>query len=212
MGSANFHDAIAKGWPLYPPIVNAPFQQFDRQINDMDTGAHAFQNISVAGGTADATTIGANAPAPGTFTTVAVSGDLNYGSCFKANINLLQSVQAAATDRVAFDEIFLDNDDDFDVTTHQFTPSVAGWYFLSARLLASLSAGAKQIKTLIYKNGAVAHTTSVASVGTLINAFQAITVQQANGSTDYFDVYFYNGDSGTVTLATQSTFLGFRIR
>jgi hypothetical protein len=210
-----FVDAIPKGAPLYPALVNAVFQQFDQQVTDMDNGTHAFQNVDIDGGTIDAATIGATSPAPGSFTTIGATGTLDYGSVFKADkngqINGGQNVDTLATDVIAFPREWLDSNGDFDTLTSRFTPSVGGWYMLVAQAHFAALATGKLFEVSIRKNGTAISVFGLVSTGTGSIAKPHAIIQQANGSTDYFDVTFYNGDTGAVSLLpTSCYFFGFR--
>ena len=204
-----YHDAYPKASPAWAGLVNVIFQQLDKKLTDMDDGTHAFSAIDVDGGAIDGTTIGGTTPGAGTFTTIAATGDLNLGSCFRTRINFLQTVLTLETDLVLFDEIALDNNDDFDITTHRFQPSVAGWYFFVAQIQANAGT-TKEVIVQVRKNGTTASAHQRVSLGTHAEALPHVAIQQANGSTDYFDVYFYNGNSTTTTI--QGEFMGFRIR
>lgn len=213
--STTYHDDIdAEALKAY--VINTPLQQLDKKMIDMDDGTHAFSAINVDGGAIDGATIGATTSTAGTFTTLDATGDLDLGSYFKVHLaSKSQSVATLATDLVEFDTIRLDNNDDFNQATYYFIPSVAGWYFFVAMLNFTPLAAAKAFKTIITKN-AIAVSTGhyVSESATHAICLPFTTIQQANGSTDYFGVEFHNGDTGSVSLASATgviTFMGFRM-
>lgn len=86
-----------------------------------------------------------------------------------------------------------------------FTPTIAGRYLLLATAYWVAAEAGKIYYTLIYKNGVLDQqffTTAVAAG--VLNA-PLVCYIDANGSTDYFEMYVYHTSVGNMTLAGQST-------
>ena len=207
-----YHDPLTAGDALKAYVVNTPLQQLDKQATDLRLGNVPASNVDIDGGTTNSTPIGSEVPAPGTFTTLDVTGDLILGSCLKVQAGgLQQSVATVTTDHVLNPVILLDNNDDWDVDTSYWTPSVAGWYMLVAYVHFVALAAAKPFTTSITKNGSVIGTSRMVSEAAVnTNAFPCVTLQHSNGVTDYFGMSFYNGDTGAVAL-TYTKLMGFRV-
>lgn len=78
----------------------------------------------------------------------------------------------------------------FDVTTNRFSPSVAGYYDVSAQVVVEIPNGT-YVGIAIRKNGGayVANATASVAVPALLHAFAQINdIVYLNGTTDYLDV------------------------
>lgn len=73
---------------------------------------------------------------------------------FRAYATNQQSFSANTWTKVVFDAEAFDTDNTFNTSTYRFTPGVAGYYSVSARMAAS-SANAYGCEVAIYKNGTI---------------------------------------------------------
>ena len=141
-----------------------------------------------------------------TLTLPARTGNVSVdGPAFSVNLTSNQSISAATTTKVAFNSEVFDTNSNF--SSSRFTPTVAGYYGISACFGVS-STAAQNIWIAIYKNGSVwqygSLTTQNAGVGGLNNMAGFV---YCNGSTDYIEIY---GLSSTAqTLATGAAFTYF---
>jgi hypothetical protein len=125
------------------------------------------------------------------------------------------SVQTAAngvSTKVRFNSEIVDLNNEFDSSsTYRFTPTIAGWYQLNYRVTISSTVGAAYVR--LFRNGSL-FKDSIYAAG-YVGAAGGSALVYANGSTDYYEIYFYNGTGATVSLAadtTQSEFSGFLVR
>jgi hypothetical protein len=132
----------------------------------------------------------------GTILTTATAGVPVNGPAFSAYQASAQSLSAGAYTKLVFGTEVFDTNGCFDnATNYRFTPTVAGYYVLSAGCYVN-AAGTKLLR--LYKNG-----TGLFELGR--NASNTDTVLSgsatvyANGSTDYFEIY---------ALSTVSAFAG----
>ncbi len=97
-------------------------------------------------------------------------------------------------------EVF-DTNNNFDLTTERFTPTVAGKYMVT--LLTFCSDSTASCQASIYKNGALyskdVNRTS-ADTGSMIT-----TIVDMNGTTDYLEAYVYNGGGTTISGISSAT-------
>ncbi len=109
-----------------------------------------------------------------------------------------------------------DTTGDFDIVTNErWTPSVAGKYLLTGnwRSSTNLDDGDPSV-VFIFKNGSEAHSMTVRGSGTGIRSHQIAVIVDANGSTDFFELF---GRHSTTTgasadgAATDTWFMGQRI-
>jgi len=126
-----------------------------------------------------------------------------------------QSITSAVLTKVTWSTELFDTNANFDSTTNnRFTPTIAGKYLISATLNFT-AAGNGGYEALLYKNGVVLHIgrTNEAGGSNDINA-TVTAVVDANGSTDYFEIYTYhNGGAGISVygVAKYTFFTGSKI-
>lgn len=104
----------------------------------------------------------------------------------------VQSMASAAFTRIAgvFKTVVSDPLSWWSVATHKFTPTKPGYYLLNVTCeLVALSTGATAI--YIFKNG----TPYMGGTGIAQTKAILLAPLYMNGSTDYIEFYFYNGDS-----------------
>ncbi len=136
------------------------------------------------------------------------------GSTFIATPNGLQA-NITGWDKVVFDAEGLDTNSDYDhVTNYRFTPTIAGQYRLSCAVLWDWDAFVDddRLSLAIYKNGSLYRSVQAKAIktGTLWDISQTLSiVADANGTTDYFEVFVRNEDRDTgALLITSSWFDG----
>jgi hypothetical protein len=134
------------------------------------------------------------------------------GPAFSAYPSSNQSIPNASFTKLLFQNETFDTNNCFASST--FTPTTAGYYFFVASAFAN--AGSDRPSINIYKNGAAqviaTQVSSSAGGGTTLSVSGLIS---ANGTTDYFDVYYYQGSGGSVTLngsANITYFQGYFVR
>lgn len=120
------------------------------------------------------------------------------GPAFSAYVNANQSYTGGNYTKLQFSLEQFDTANCFDSTTnYRFTPNVAGYYFLNAT--AELSSTGNRSTLYLYKNGSV-FLTGQDSIGNGVNAqgcsFSGLVY--ANGSTDYFEIYYQGNNNATL--------------
>lgn len=98
-------------------------------------------------------------------------------------------------------------------TCNRFTPTVAGKYLLIAQLEFQVVADTNGYQVAIYKNGAAYKIKVARTSGSSNQAIDISAIVDANGTTDYFEVYGTNTNAAdTVIGAEEETFFqGSRI-
>jgi hypothetical protein len=123
---------------------------------------------------------------------VTVTGNIIQGAnaapTFSAYNSGTQSLTASTPAKLVFNAENFDTNNNFDSTTnYRFTPTVAGYYFLSA--LVFQGGTNVQLILQVYKNGSfyqeIARQYSVTPNGSSNGG----CLVYANGSTDYFEIY-----------------------
>jgi hypothetical protein len=130
----------------------------------------------------------------------------NAAPAFSAYNSGYQTIATATWTKINCDTENFDTNSNF--ASSRFTPTVAGYYQFNATILGSASATGF-IGGSIYKNGSKAWT------GNFIpNSSQGPTTSfsgllAANGSTDYFELYFYQNSGSNMTAGTGDSTYGF---
>jgi len=138
---------------------------------------------------------------PASTGTVMVSGNM---PAFSAKSNALQVVTTSTTTKILFQSKNFDTNNNFASST--FTPTVAGYYQLSALVQTNYSS-LKRIAVYLYKNGSafavLADLDQASAVSSSFNGTGGTILVYANGSTDYFEIY------GNMNGTTSASNLGF---
>jgi len=132
----------------------------------------------------------------------------NNKPAFYAYNSSATSLSNGAYTKVNFQTEVLDSDNCFASGT--FTPNTAGYYFLNCQVkVPTLNINHSLV---LYKNGS--QYTNFWDIIININGLSGSCMVYANGTTDYFDVYYYqaSGSSQNTTTGQAYTFFsGFKI-
>lgn len=169
-------------------------------LNAIPATANAVNNLYISDGA-----ITQNKLAPN------VVGKGSVFSAFDTGVSVQMAANGVAT-KVRFNSEIIDTNNEFDsTTTYRFTPTVAGYYQINYLVTISNTVGNAYIR--LYKNGSLYKNSSYGAG--YVGAGAAGSLVYANGTTDYFEIYIYNGTGTEIALAadaTQSEFSGFLVR
>ena len=124
-----------------------------------------------------------------------VSGPFTNTPAFAATADGTTTLTASTWTKVSAGSEIFDSNSDYDASTSRFTPTVAGKYFIYGEACAnSASVGQlREVYLAIYKNGSI-HT--MLHESNLNNGYDEYrrtatgsTVVDANGSSDYYELY-----------------------
>ena len=116
--------------------------------------------------------------------------------------------------KVRFNVENFDTNNCYDTSNYRFTPNVAGYYNFTCKILNNF-APPGQIILYLYKNGntlAELHQTTIAQQG---NGFAVSSLGYANGTSDYFEIFYYQDKGnglGLYTGAHQTFWTGHMVR
>jgi hypothetical protein len=123
------------------------------------------------------------------------AGVAGNGPAFRAFMANAQTISATTFTKLNFNTESFDTNSNYSTVTNRFTPTVAGYYQVTANTYFSATA-----QLYIYKNGSANITGAyVNSVGHFISGLVFL-----NGSTDYIEI-FYFGSAG-ITTSNNSEF------
>ena len=122
---------------------------------------------------------------------------------FKATLSSNQLISNGTWTKIQFSNEAWDTTGDYDSTTnYRFTPSVAGYYFISCAGFASTNTSTRPIVS-VYKNGQESLGISSGGVGTSSNGGAnqiASGFLYMNGTTDYLEGYYNHNFGSSVNL------------
>jgi hypothetical protein len=140
------------------------------------------------------------------------TGVAGTGPAFNAYNSGYQTIANATWTKINADTENFDTNSNF--SSSRFTPTVAGYYQFGANIVTSASITGF-VGCSVYKNGSKAFSGSFIpnsnqAPSPLLNA-----LLYANGSTDYFELYFYQNSGANMTAGlgdAASGFFGFLAR
>jgi len=118
---------------------------------------------------------------------------------FFAHQTSSQTISSATLTKVTLDTELFDTNSNF--ASSRFTPTVAGYYQLSASIAVNVSTTTGG--AYIYKNGA----SYTSSFNGSMNSSAVSTLMFLNGSTDYAELYVYFGTGQGMAPTLQQTFM-----
>jgi hypothetical protein len=129
------------------------------------------------------------------------------GPAFSAYSTANQVTTTLSITKVQLNTERFDTNSNFDSTTnYRFTPTIAGYYQISGSATYSTITNNYGAGVLIYKNGLVyAWGTAVAS-GNQYPTAQVGALIYCNGSTDYIELYVYNGSPASQTTVGEAAY------
>ena len=126
------------------------------------------------------------------------------GPAFRAYMANAQTISATTFTKLNFNTESFDTNGNYDTSTNRFTPTVAGYYQITANTYFSATA-----QLYIYKNG------SANITGAYLNSsgHSVAGLVYLNGTTDYIEIFYWGGavtTSNNAEIANQ--FSGFMAR
>jgi hypothetical protein len=134
----------------------------------------------------------------------------NNTPAFSATASGDQSVSSGVDTKVAYNSEVYDTDNCYNPTTYRFTPTTAGKYFLLANARCRRTTDFNDLQFSIFKNGSSISRFQINS-SFHNESMLMTTVVEANGSTDYFEVYVNQSSGETDTGMNIFEFSGYRL-
>ena len=140
------------------------------------------------------------------------SGSLTNVPAFEAYLASDQSTITSATfTKVQFASTHFDTDTNYSTSNYRFTPLKSGQYFFYSYFRITNSVGSTNLgssQVALYKNGALIKRIMTNPAANYMNSMSLTlsTVAEANGTTDYFEIYVYGlAVSGTASVNGDSS-------
>lgn len=138
-------------------------------------------------------------------------------SAYMTNGNANLSLPNGTYTKVKFDTEIFDTNSCYDPTTnYRFTPNVAGYYLITAKVFISYTSSATgRIRVAIYKNGSLDKYSSLTATAPLYENVNITSLMYLNGSTDYVEIYALQAsstDAVVVRGSIENEFSGCLVR
>ena len=134
------------------------------------------------------------------------------GPAFRAYVATGQTISSGSQQKVTFGSTTFDTDSCFSTVNSRFTPTVEGYYQFNATVRISGGSGTGEVMIVLYKNGSeYARGTNKAGTeqGASFYSLEVSDIAYANGSTDYFEIYFQQTSGSNQTTTAGSTISHF---
>ena len=153
--------------------------------------------------TSTGTGAGVHATAP-TITGATITVAATAAPAFSAYNSVYQTISNQTFTKLNCDTENFDTNSN--LASSRFTPTVAGYYQFTAAI--QTTAAAQKVNGYFYKNGTRAWESILpnSSIGPTV-CFTGLLY--ANGSTDYFELYFYQNSGGNMTAGIADPAVGF---
>lgn len=125
----------------------------------------------------------------------------------RAYANIGQSFAASTYTKVLYQNESFDTNNNF--ASSRFTPTEAGYYYITASVLSTPSTGYMELN--LFKNGSDYVLLDVRDAYTNSTYVRGSAIIDMNGSTDYIEIYAFTASTHTGTSAPYNTFEAFRI-
>lgn len=144
-----------------------------------------------------------------TVTIAAQTGTLNAaGPAFSAYASAAQTVSSTVITKVAIDTENFDTNSNFDTTNNRFTPTVEGYYQVSACVTGTGATTMTALLGFIYKNGAAIRRVGLVNTGFTAGNLSQVSINEViymNGTTDYIELWGQINGTGTLQFAFSSS-------
>ena len=131
------------------------------------------------------------------------------GPAFSANGSGLQSLSSSTYTKIAYNTKIFDTANCFDATTnYRFTPNVTGYYQITVSCVFA-STSTVPMAVSIYKNGTQATLASAYSGTASSITINGASLMYMNGTTDYIEVYAYQGSAGSLNVGSDTSMRPF---
>ena len=137
-----------------------------------------------------------------TIATISSTGlQQNVGApAFSAASNASQAISQSTWTKITLQDELFDTNNNF--ASSRFTPTVAGYYQFNLSVNFGGNATALYGNVSLYKNGSLYKTMWNSTLGTLgsLNSVSGSTLANANGTTDYFELYVYVAAQANISV------------
>lgn len=125
------------------------------------------------------------------------------GPAFSAYSSVQQTLASATSTKLNFITEEFDTNSNYDTTLSRFTPTVSGYYQVSAGM--QIQTSITPIDMRIFKNGSVFKNLQITSTAS-VTAVSGSALIYFNGTTDYVEVYASIGTGQNVAANQQATY------
>ena len=100
-----------------------------------------------------------------------------------------QTVNPSTETKVTYEAERFDTNNDFDLANNRFTPTVPGKYYLTTAMIWLSTDDEAALQVIFFRNGLVFKEHFIRASGTASQGLTYSALIDANGSTDFFEVF-----------------------
>ena len=125
---------------------------------------------------------------------------------FRATVNGTQQVPNATYTKIEFDTEVFDPQSTFDTSNYRFTPAVAGYYFICAKIRSASDNDFGYFGCNIYKNGS-----EISSANNAHFHFDSVSTSIIDlaDDNDYYEVFTYHNEGGGMNYSNGTAAMQF---
>ena len=134
------------------------------------------------------------------------SGVVGKGPAFAGYSSNYQVISTGTFTKLQIDAEDFDTNSNYDHSTnYRFTPTVAGYYYFTGRVEVTTNPSATDQLLVLYKNGSSYAYIGQRTGNDVTRGIHGSILINANGSTDYFELYYYQATGGNLTIDIGTT-------
>ena len=125
---------------------------------------------------------------------------------FRATVNGTQTIPNATYTKIEFDTEVFDPQSTYDTSNYRFTPAVAGYYFIGARVRTAIDNDFGYFGCLIYKNGS-----AIADSNNAHRHYDSVSTSVIDlaDDNDYYEVFTYHNKGTGENYSNSTTSMQF---
>lgn len=157
--------------------------------------------------------IGGVTPSVGNFTSLSASGLLTAtggvvvgagaAPAFSAYGSAAQTLASSTLTKIAYNTILFDTNNNYSTANARFTPTVAGYYLITANFTSGAPTAISPLLISLYKNGSRfadgSYSPAFSGYGGQTNMSYILFL---NGSTDYVEIYGFQASGSSLTVGS----------
>lgn len=140
-----------------------------------------------------------------TIATISSTGlQTNVGApAFSAYGSAAQTLASSTLTKIAYNTILFDTNNNYSTANARFTPTIAGYYLITANFTSGAPVLSSPLLISLYKNGSRfadgSYGTAFASYGGQVNMSYILFL---NGSTDYIEIYGFQASGSSLSVGS----------
>jgi hypothetical protein len=130
---------------------------------------------------------------------------ISTAPAFAGYSSTYQVISNGTFTKLQIDAEDFDTNSNYDIANYRFTPTVAGYYLFTGRVEVTTNPSATDQLLAVYKNGSNHAYIGERTGNATTRGISGTVLIYANGTTDYFELYYYQATGGNLTIDIGTT-------